>query len=144
MISRFPFRFVTVLRMMIPEDMPIRQKKKILQYTTNIDDYVKMCEKAINLLGHERVTQAIQTENSILNVIHIFPNGSVGLPGPSKLGYPYEKNYIFYRPNSEEKTILRSKKRIKYIAFQSLMCPAGCRNKCLAEFKYPNMCMGYL
>jgi hypothetical protein len=149
-INRFSFRYITVLRMMAPEDMSAEKRERILRYATSIDEYVQLCRKAISLFGSNRVTQAIHAETSIANVLHIFPDGNVGLPGPSELGYPYESNNIFYRHNNgknrnRDATILKSRERIKFIAAQLLMCQNDCADKtCLAEFKYPNLCVGYL
>jgi hypothetical protein len=144
-INDLPIQCISVVRMMVPEDMPVTNKKKILKYTSCIDSYVQSCKEAALIFGADRVEQTMHDGRIIINGAKVFPNGDVGLPGPSKLGYPYEKNYIFYRYGVDN-DILKSQKRIEYIASQLLLCKEhDCTDKiCLAEFKYPNFCMGYL
>lgn len=146
-IASLPFRYVDVARMMVPEDMPDEGKKQLLDYVIDIKGYIDFCKEAIKVLGREKITQAtISTETNITNVIHVFPDGSAGLPGPSDLGFPYEKTYVFYRPG--DPAITFAPERVKYLVAQQLACPPSCeyehRGLCIAEFKYPNMCVGYL
>jgi len=134
----YPFRW-HVYQLFIPEGVSDEEVRK---YVLSPREYVSV------ILGlRKRYGQILVTHNAgegfMFNHIHVFPDGRVGLAGPSsEKGYPYEKVYVFSSNSSE--SISFSPVRFKYVKEQMSYC-LPCEfypRECFAEFFYPQGCFG--
>lgn len=135
-LAGMPFSRISVYPIKIPEEAPEKVKSIISRYAMSIEKTRKIKKLTEEIFGKEKMSSIIPSDFKIWNVLHIFPDGSCGLPSPSGKGFPFEKKTIF-----SGESILFSPERIKYITEQKIAC-ADCSNvDCNAEFKYAGLCV---
>ncbi len=151
-VDRLPFTHVSVAPLKIPEFLPVNQQEMLLNnYCLSVNEYVGLVKDAVDVFGRHRVAQ-LQVEyigSSICNVLHIFPDGNIGLPVPSPKGFPFEGRVIFPATGT-----VNSLARMKFLLQQSNACISNdkkegspqkvCQKLCISEFKYPGICTGGL
>jgi hypothetical protein len=135
-LSDMPFRYVTILPIKIPDQAEVKERKRISKHIVSIEKIKEFIRQASDSFGEHRLTYNLQTDIKIWNALHIFPDGSYGLPAPSDKGFPYEKNVIFTGDS-----IIYAPERIKYITQQKTLCAFCSKSKCNAEFKYKGFCL---
>lgn len=132
---------IHVYQLFIPENASIEQESFIKKHMLSARDYVRKLSMLTDIFKGVIITHN-NDAGYMFNHLHLFPDGRVGLAGPSSRGYPYERVYIFYP--SDSGSIVYSHERISYIKSQLSIClpceyyPRGC----YAEFFFPGVCLG--
>jgi len=135
---------VQPLRLFVPEEAEDGVAERLLKYTLPPDHFAVTVNKATSMF--KTVILPNERDVSIVNTVIILPEGKVVLHGEGERGYPFER---FYRFDSlSEKTITFSRSRMEYIlrhvnTFPCNLCSVP-QEKCLAEIRYSNICMGHL
>lgn len=140
-LREIDFRYITVLQTKIQDNAPDSVTRRIMRYVTSVDTFREHYKKALELWKDKVTFPNFKGVFGMEKVIHVFPDGTFGLPGPSQKGYPYEKNFIF---GSSGDSVAYNIKRINYIAHQKTLSPCNIcvKQPCLAEFRYPFFCAG--
>jgi len=138
-------RKITLLRLFVPEEAPPSIRERIIRFTMPVPHMVKSYYRAIRYFDEVRLPNS--DGKTIINTLLLLPEGRVVIHGPSGLGYPYEKFHEIY-PAGGERSILFSEKRLEYISsFVSTEPCVFCNvpvERCLAEIRYPGLCLGHV
>jgi hypothetical protein len=140
-LASFPFRYISTPSLLLPETMPKTRQAALLELVLTPTQYFERLTQFRQLLG-TRWTSPADGVLTLGNVVHIFPDGVIGLPSPSVLDYPYEKTAVFYQPGQTTTTEFVASRQ-KYLCDQLRACARRCTkmNECIAEFRYPTLCV---
>jgi len=136
---------ITLLRLFVPEEASSSIRERIIRFTMPVHHMSESYYRAVRYFNEVRLPNS--DGKTIINTLLLLPEGKVVIHGPSKLGYPYEKFYEIY-PAGGERSILFSEKRLEYISsFISTEPCIFCNvpvERCLAEIRYPGLCLGHV